>query len=112
MNDLTDMTIERMAALYTSQIDNLQTQVKLLNQEILNRDYMYCKHLETCIETAITQINKIITDIQLSGTQNETLYGKVLSQLYNVLIGLDTVSQEQFEKTLQRYLSTTKEYNS
>lgn len=106
ITQLEDITPEQIVKLYKDEIQKMHTKVEVLNQQVLKYDSLYARRLETCIENAKTQINKILTDIQISGTQNDVLYGKVASGLYNILMELNSADQEQFEATLQKYLNT------
>lgn len=106
LTQIEDITPEQIVKLYKDEIQKMHTKVEVLNQQVLKYDSLYARCLETCIENAKTQINKILTDIQISGTQNDVLYGKVASRLYNILMELNSADQEQFEATLKRYLGT------
>lgn len=106
LTQIEDITPEQIVKLYKEEIQKMHTKVEVLNQQVLKYDSLYARRLETCIENAKTQINKILTDIQISGTQNDVLYGKVASGLYNILMELNSADQEQFEATLQKYLNT------
>ena len=106
LTQIEDITPEQIVKLYKEEIQKMHTKVEVLNQQVLKYDSLYARRLETCIENAKTQINKILTDIQISGTQNDVLYGKVVSALYNILMELNSADQEQFEATLQKYLNT------
>lgn len=106
LTQIEDITPEQIVKLYKEEIQKMHTKVEVLNQQVLKYDSLYARRLETCIENAKTQVNKILTDIQISGTQNDVLYGKVVSALYNILMELNSADQEQFEAALQRYLGT------
>ena len=106
LTQIEDITPEQIVKLYKEEIQKMHTKVEVLNQQVLKYDSLYARRLETCIENTKTQINKILTDIQISGTQNDVLYGKVASGLYNILMELNSADQEQFEATLQKYLNT------
>lgn len=106
LTQIEDITPEQIVKLYKDEIQKMHTKVEVLNQQVLKYDSLYARRLETCIENAKTQINKILTDIQISGTQNDVLYGKVASGLYNILMELNSVDQEHFKATLKKYLNT------